>query len=415
MPVPTTAADLSTTAASNSPAGADAIGTSLDDYMRSIQAIIKQQDSKGSDIASTTTIDVPSSGKYFVVTGTTTIAGISDDWNGRMVVLKFSGALQLTHSAAFILPSAANITTVAGDCLMAVNESTGVWRVVEYQRSTGAPVAGGGDHAVMGFRLTLSSGTAVTLTDVTGATTIYCSPYKGKKIGLYDGSVWNIRESAEFSLALGTLTSALPYDVFCYDNSGTPTLEFLAWTNDTTRATALAYQDGVLVKSGAATRRYLGTFYTTSTTTTEDSSINRYLWNYYNRCERKLQKVDATASWNYTTATNREANGGNNRVNIIVGREEDIVSVDLTAYASNTSAGVALVIGIGLDSTTTRSADCPGETITTISAGVGIQLSTFYRGFVGTGKHSLVRLEYSVATGTTTWYGDRGLFGSCMS
>lgn len=142
MPVPSTAADLSTTAASNSPAGPDAIGTSLDDYLRSIQAIIKQQDSKGSDIASATTIDVPSSGKYFVVTGTTTIAGISDDWNGRVVVLKFSGILQLTHSASFILPTSANITTAAGDCLMAVNESTGVWRVVAYQRASGVALSG---------------------------------------------------------------------------------------------------------------------------------------------------------------------------------------------------------------------------------------------------------------------------------
>lgn len=142
MPVPSTAADLSTTAASNSPAGADAIGTSLDDYLRSIQAIVKQQDSKGSDIASATTIDVPSSGKYFVVTGTTTIAGISDDWNGRSVILKFSGILQLTHSASLILPTSANITTAAGDCLMAVNESTGVWRVVAYMRASGVPLAG---------------------------------------------------------------------------------------------------------------------------------------------------------------------------------------------------------------------------------------------------------------------------------
>lgn len=142
MPVPTTAADLSTTAASNSPAGGDAIGTSHDDYMRATFAIIKQQDSRGSDIASATTIDVPSSGKYFVVTGTTTISGISDDWNGRVVVLKFSGALQLTHSSALILPSAANITTADGDCLLAVNESTGVWRVAVYQRASGAAISG---------------------------------------------------------------------------------------------------------------------------------------------------------------------------------------------------------------------------------------------------------------------------------
>lgn len=142
MPIPSSAADLSTTADSNSPAGSDSVGTSLDDYLRAIQAIIKQQDSKGSDIASSTTIDIPNSGRYFIVTGTTTIAGISDDWLGRIVVLKFSGILQLTNSSSFILPTAANITTAAGDCMMVTNESTGVWRVIAYHRANGAALFG---------------------------------------------------------------------------------------------------------------------------------------------------------------------------------------------------------------------------------------------------------------------------------
>lgn len=34
MPVPSSMSDLSATAASNSPAGSDAIGNSLDDYLR---------------------------------------------------------------------------------------------------------------------------------------------------------------------------------------------------------------------------------------------------------------------------------------------------------------------------------------------------------------------------------------------
>lgn len=138
MPVPTSIADLSTTAASNSPSGSDAIGTSLDDYLRTIQAIVKRENSKGSDITASTTIDVPNDGSYFVVTGSTTIAGISDDWTGRTVILKFSSTPQLTHSSAFILPTSANITAAAGDCLVAVNESTGVWRVIAYQRASGA-------------------------------------------------------------------------------------------------------------------------------------------------------------------------------------------------------------------------------------------------------------------------------------
>lgn len=137
MPVPSSIADLSTTAASNYPLGSDSIGTSLDDYLRTIQAIIKQQDSRGTDIASGTTITVPSAGSYFVVTGSSTIAGAADSWSGRVVALKFSGTPQLTHSSGFILPTGANITMAAGDVVIVTNESTGVWRVLAYQPASG--------------------------------------------------------------------------------------------------------------------------------------------------------------------------------------------------------------------------------------------------------------------------------------
>lgn len=43
MPVPSTIKDLSTTAGSNSPAGSDAIGNTLDDYLRAIQAILRSE------------------------------------------------------------------------------------------------------------------------------------------------------------------------------------------------------------------------------------------------------------------------------------------------------------------------------------------------------------------------------------
>lgn len=159
MPIPSSIADISTTATSNSPSGTDAIGTSLDDYLRAIQAIIKQQDSKGTDVASGGTIDVPPIGRYFVVTGTTTISAISDDWIGRTVILKFSGALTLTHSAALILPGAANITVAAGDIVVFVNESTGVWRCVAYSRSDGVPITTSGTDTLTNKTIALGSNT----------------------------------------------------------------------------------------------------------------------------------------------------------------------------------------------------------------------------------------------------------------
>lgn len=270
------------------------------------------------------------------------------------------------------------------------------------------------DNGINDFRLTLTSGSPVTTSDVTGATTIYCTPYKGNKIALYDGSNWNIRTSSQFSLALGTLTSGLPYDVFCYDNSGTPTLEFTAWTNDTTRATALTYQDGVLVKTGATTRRYLGTFYTTSTTATEDSYAKRNLWNYYNRVARPMKVVEATASWVYTTDTWRQARAtATNQLEFVLGVSEDTVRVDVSGMSGNSGGTVNMAVGIGIDSTSTNSATVNQSSQSLSGTANGGNCGAIYCSFVAAGRHTAVWLERSTASGTTTWYGtnDNGISG----
>lgn len=200
------------------------------------------------------------------------------------------------------------------------------------------------------FRLTLTTGVPVTTTNVTGATTVFCCPYKGNRISLYDGTNWNVRTTAQFSLALGTLTGALPYDVFCFDNAGTPTLEFLAWTNTTTRATALVYQDGILSKSGAVTRRYLGTFYTSAATTTEDSLTKRFLYNYSNRILRQLQGT-LSADRVVNSVTYVEINA-EIECQFIIGVSEDSM---LWSFAGTALPSVASVLGgtaIAFDSTT---------------------------------------------------------------
>lgn len=79
-------------------------------------------------------------------------------------------------------------------------------------------------QSINDFRLSLTTGVPITTSDVVAATTIYCTPYSGNQISLYDGAQWNVISSAQFSLALGTLTNVTMYDVFCYNNSGVPTL-----------------------------------------------------------------------------------------------------------------------------------------------------------------------------------------------
>lgn len=273
----------------------------------------------------------------------------------------------------------------------------------------GAASTPGVDY-VNGFRLTLTTNVPVTITDVTAATTVYATPYKSNAISLYSSGAWTTYSSAQMSLALGTITNDQGYDVFCYNNAGTPTLELLAWTNNTTRATALAYQDGVLVKSGDATRRYLGSFLTTSTTTTEDSLTNRYLYNYYNRIPRLMQRVEATASWNYTTATYREANGStSNRLKFFIGVVEDTVMAQLNVRCANSSGSIVTQSGIGLNSTTTASITTTTALSNSIAGGYMMHQPNI-ECLPIVGKNYLAWLEYSNATGTTTWEGS-GTFG----
>lgn len=159
-----------------------------------------------------------------------------------------------------------------------------------------------------GGRLTTESGVGVSTSDRTAQSTLYYTPFAHACLPIFDGTSWTLRAFSELSLALSGLTSGLPYDVFVYDSSGTLTLELTAWTNGTTRATALVRQDGLWVKTGATTRLYLGTIYTTGTTTTEDSATKRFVWNAYNPAPRRLFRGLGTAQHSYSTDTLRAFN-----------------------------------------------------------------------------------------------------------
>lgn len=155
-------------------------------------------------------------------------------------------------------------------------------------------------------RLTLESGVAVSTTDQTAKTTVYFTPYRGTNISVYDGSDWNIFTFSELSLSISSYTADTNFDIFIYDNSGTLTLESVAWTDDTTRATALTTQDGVYVKSGATTRRYLGTIRTTSSTgQCEDSEDRRFVWSYYNQVKKHQQARVSSPLHTYATQAYR--------------------------------------------------------------------------------------------------------------
>lgn len=253
--------------------------------------------------------------------------------------------------------------------------------------------------SVCNCRLTLETGVAVSTTDQTAKTTLYCTPYGGNQIALYDGSSsWAYSTiSSDLSSTLGGLTANLPYDVFVYLLAGNLTLELVAWTNSSTRATALTKQNGVYVKSGATTRRYLGTICITGTSGQCEDSVNkRFVWNYQNRVPRTLRKFVTTDSWTYATAAWRQWNADTaNQVDFVIGVAENAMAFSLYGYATN------LACGIGLDGTspTNTTMGNMGATYSPIPAG--------YADMPAAGKHYLAFLEYA-HSGSTTAYGDAG-------
>lgn len=142
MALPNVMADMSVTAASNTPAGTEA-PTNADDYLRSIQAILRTTNAKGSDIASASTTDIGAATAEFVdVTGTTTITALGTIAAGIVRTVRFTGALTLTHNAtSLILPGSANITTANGDCAIFRSLGSGNWKCIVYQPVSGSSVA----------------------------------------------------------------------------------------------------------------------------------------------------------------------------------------------------------------------------------------------------------------------------------
>jgi hypothetical protein len=197
-------------------------------------------------------------------------------------------------------------------------------------------------------RLTTETGVAVSTSDRTSQSTLYLTPYNGNKVSVYDGTRWVIYALAsDKSLALSGLTSGKNYDVFLYYTGSTLALELsAAWSTDTARTDALTTQDGVIVKSGATSRRWVGTIRTTSTTTTADSLQRRFVWNKYNQVFRYLHIFD-TDDHTYNSATVREWNGGiaDVRIYFVLG-EAGHIQCGLGQLSNNT-AGVS----IGVDTT----------------------------------------------------------------
>ena len=259
-----------------------------------------------------------------------------------------------------------------------------------------------------GGRLTLSSGNPVMVADVLTASTLYYTPFVSNQISVYTGSTWELKDFAELSLSLGGLAADTNFDVFVYSIAGVMTLELTAWTNNATRDTDLVRQDGVLCKTGALTRRYVGTIRTTGTigqcemsfgaVAANGTQAKLFVWNAYNRLESTARVGDTTDSWTYATAAWRAANNSATmRASIVVGLQEDAIIAEYSA-----SAGTGISIGIGYDVVNAFS----GAPSVSVGATGYNALVGRYRVVPTVGFHFLSAVEYAAASATIL--GDNG-------
>ena len=238
--------------------------------------------------------------------------------------------------------------------------------------------------------------------DATAMTDIYLHPFNGNKITFPSG---NVEISSVQTYSLSGLTANYNYDVFI-DNTLSETLEI--WTDDTTRATDIVWVNGQLVSDDDNDLLYIGTVRITGTTgQCEDSELKRFLWNYYNRRE-KLFYFKYETNYTYSTNTLRQMGGNTaNKVEFVIGVEEDFILTNLLHYLDYNNVEIAL-ISMGLDSITTTATKSSVTNLYQVGATtVGVTLNCRLVDIVPIGYHYIAPLEIAIS-GTVTFTGAGG-------
>jgi hypothetical protein len=266
-------------------------------------------------------------------------------------------------------------------------------------------------------------------------TTIYYAPYIGNYVPIYNGTTvvdYSFTASATDtvgqSLVLGSSWAANTlFDVYETLVTGTPTLCTVAWTNSTTRATALARYAGIRTNAATATCQvdnstttnmiqyqgtYLGSFYTNGSTGTVDyifggsssggTAASLGVWNAYNRVVTSTNVTDSGTSYTYATATVRQARASaGNQVSFISGIALDSITVATQMSVSGTSSTIP-EYGYGLDATNAFSGE---KFYMDLSSGGFTSIQTGSSGIVAPqiGKHTISLNEESGSANTITF------------
>jgi hypothetical protein len=330
-------------------------------------------------------------------------------------------------------------TTGDDDFHVKVSPDGSTWReAIVIDRTTGSVWAKLGLPWPPGGRLTLTSATPVLSSDVSGATTVYYTPYLDQWAPLYDGTAFVMTNlGGELSQATtdtakspAACTTNSNYDLFLWNDNGTlRCTRGPAWSSSTSRGTGAGttelervqgiWVNKVAITNGPAAQRgtYVGTIRTNASSQVDfklggagagGTKGVLGIWNAYNRRRVLAYAAETTDSWTYTTNTWRQANNSSgNQIDLVRGLNEDLVQASVLSLLSHSAGGFWAAVGVGISSSTVNSAQVSG---TGSFSGSASSCTAQYAGNPGIGLYEIRRLEIvqAAATGTMTWYGDGG-------
>jgi hypothetical protein len=266
------------------------------------------------------------------------------------------------------------------------------------------------DHGLNNFRI---SNNATSIPTTATASTVTLAPHDGNRVALYDGTNWqNVTLASGATVSVTGQTTGRPCDVFlAYNSLTTATLVLTPWTSANARATAIVQQNGVWVKSGTLTQRYLGTILPDSSTTfthRQDTSGTTFpicgLWNQDNRMPGGFFWLPTfSSSWSAGSSWS-QINANTSKLQFVQGQSIEAVEAELFFVCDNPSAASLTLVAFGLDVTNAPSGL---RGLATGRTGIDTLTAIYNRVSAVPGLHNLNAIAQS-SDATALFYGTTG-------
>lgn len=276
-------------------------------------------------------------------------------------------------------------------------------------------------------RVTLTTATPVLIATVSGATTVYYTPYVGNVIPIYDGSSFLSTAFAELSQATTDATkspaavaASKVYDLFVWNDAGTlRCTRGPAWTNSTTRGYTLTMTNGILLNTSTITNgpaalrgTWVGTVASNGSSTIDyifgasasgGTAAVLNVWNTYNRVLTPTTVTDSGVSYTYASGTIRQARASaGNQIAFVIGAQEESVQFSYSAdFSTGATLNNAASCGVGFNSTTVYSSTPMGiQTVASVAQEQAFSSAGVWAAPIGT---NIISANEASVIGTSTF------------